>query len=198
MEQNTLRRGIAVFAPPLAALAIVGPEMFSGGAATQTLEAPSYAAVGLYSGQEELHDMRSQVVDAREAELAREQAAAERAAAARERAARIAAARAEANRSRSSGGQPSAPRIRIRPQTRDRAASFAALRNCESGGNYQANTGNGYYGAYQFDLRTFHGLGYSGRPDQASPATQDAAADRLQKGRGWSPWPSCARKLGLL
>jgi hypothetical protein len=74
---------------------------------------------------------------------------------------------------------------------------FARLRQCESGGNYRADTGNGYYGAYQFDLRTWHGLGYSGYPDNAAPGTQDAAAHRLQASRGWSPWPACARKLGL-
>ncbi|MCW2673523.1 MAG: Transglycosylase-like domain protein [Frankiales bacterium] len=74
---------------------------------------------------------------------------------------------------------------------------FARLRQCESGGNYATNTGNGYYGAYQFDQRTWHGLGYSGLPSSASPADQDQAAHTLQAGRGWQPWPSCARRLGL-
>jgi hypothetical protein len=77
------------------------------------------------------------------------------------------------------------------------ASDFARLRMCESGGNYAINTGNGYYGAYQFDLRTWRGLGYSGRPSDARPATQDVAAERLQAARGWQPWPACARKLGL-
>jgi hypothetical protein len=74
---------------------------------------------------------------------------------------------------------------------------FARLRQCESGDNYRANTGNGYYGAYQFDLRTWQGRGYAGLPSNASPATQDKAAHELQADRGWSPWPTCARKLGL-
>jgi hypothetical protein len=74
---------------------------------------------------------------------------------------------------------------------------FARLRQCESGGNYSINTGNGFYGAYQFDLRTWHGLGYPGLPSDASPATQDAAARALQASRGWQPWPSCSRQLGL-
>ncbi|MCU1623302.1 MAG: Transglycosylase domain protein [Frankiales bacterium] len=74
---------------------------------------------------------------------------------------------------------------------------FARLRMCESGGNYSTNTGNGYYGAYQFDSRTWHGLGYSGLPSQASKGTQDSAAHELQAARGWQPWPACARKLGL-
>ncbi len=74
---------------------------------------------------------------------------------------------------------------------------FAALRMCESGGNYAINTGNGYYGAYQFDLQTWQGLGFSGYPHQNSPAVQDAAAYTLYKQRGWQPWPGCRAKLGL-
>ena len=77
------------------------------------------------------------------------------------------------------------------------ANDFARLRQCESGGNYSINTGNGYYGAYQFDLRTWRGLGYSGKPSNASPGTQDQAAQTLQSQRGWQPWPACSRKLGL-
>lgn len=77
------------------------------------------------------------------------------------------------------------------------ASDFAKLRQCESGGNYRINTGNGFYGAYQFDRGTWNNLGYPGRADQASPATQDAAAAKLQAQRGWSPWPSCSRQLGL-
>jgi hypothetical protein len=77
------------------------------------------------------------------------------------------------------------------------ADDFARLRHCESGGNYAINTGNGFYGAYQFDRGTWNGLGYPGRADQAAPATQDAAAAKLQSQRGWSPWPACSRMLGL-
>jgi flagellar biosynthesis GTPase FlhF len=74
---------------------------------------------------------------------------------------------------------------------------FAELRLCESGGNYADNTGNGYYGAYQFALSTWAGLGYSGLPSQASPATQNQAAEQLQAADGWSPWPACSAALGL-
>jgi len=77
------------------------------------------------------------------------------------------------------------------------ADEFAALRMCESGGNYQTNTGNGYYGAYQFSLATWQSLGYTGYPHQASPATQDEAARRLQARSGWGQWPACSAKLGL-
>lgn len=74
---------------------------------------------------------------------------------------------------------------------------LARLRACESSSNYATNTGNGFYGAYQFDVTTWQGLGYSGTASQASPATQDEAAVRLQGDRGWAPWPGCTAKLGL-
>ena len=74
---------------------------------------------------------------------------------------------------------------------------LSRLRVCESGGNYAINTGNGFYGAYQFDAGTWRGLGYSGLAHQASPAAQDEAAATLQSQRGWGPWPACSAKLGL-
>jgi hypothetical protein len=71
------------------------------------------------------------------------------------------------------------------------------LRACESGGNYAEDTGNGYYGAYQFALSTWYGLGFTGLPSDASPATQDAAAAELQAEAGWGQWPTCSAELGL-
>lgn len=77
------------------------------------------------------------------------------------------------------------------------AASLAELRQCEASGNYATNTGNGYYGAYQFDVGTWRGLGLAGLPSQAPPEVQDAAAATLHDQRGWSPWPACSARLGL-
>jgi hypothetical protein len=85
----------------------------------------------------------------------------------------------------------------VRRQAPPTAENFARLRQCEAGGNYSAATGNGYYGAYQFNASTWHALGFLGLPSQASPATQDEAAQRLQAVRGWQPWPGCSRHLGL-
>jgi Transglycosylase-like domain len=76
-------------------------------------------------------------------------------------------------------------------------AAFAALRKCESGGNYKIATGNGYYGAYQFDPRTWRALGYTGLPSDAPPEVQDEAARKLLAKAGWGQWPACSRKLGL-
>ena len=75
---------------------------------------------------------------------------------------------------------------------------WAALRQCESGGNYADNTGNGYYGAYQFSLATWQGIGMTGLPSAAPPAVQDQAARQLQARSGWGQWPTCSRRLNLV
>jgi hypothetical protein len=73
---------------------------------------------------------------------------------------------------------------------------WARLRQCESGGRYTTNTGNGFYGAYQFHPRTWRNLGYPGLPHQASPEVQDEAARKLQARSGWGQWPVCSRRIG--
>ncbi len=75
-------------------------------------------------------------------------------------------------------------------------SAWAALRQCESTNTYDIDTGNGYYGAYQFDLSTWRSVGGSGSPADASPAEQDYRALYLYRMRGWSPW-SCASIVGL-
>jgi Transglycosylase-like domain len=77
------------------------------------------------------------------------------------------------------------------------AADFAALRMCESSDDYAADTGNGYYGAYQFALSTWEGLGFSGLPSAAPPSVQNRAAYDLWRQDGWAPWPACSAMLGL-
>lgn len=75
---------------------------------------------------------------------------------------------------------------------------WAALAQCESGGNPTTNTGNGFYGMYQFTLSTWQAMGGTGLPSQASAAEQTAMAQKLQAQSGWGQWPACAAKLGLL
>jgi hypothetical protein len=70
------------------------------------------------------------------------------------------------------------------------------IRNCEAGGRYERNSGNGYYGAYQMSAGTWHSLGYSGLPHQAPPEVQDQAARKLQARSGWGQWPACSRRIG--
>ncbi len=113
-------------------------------------------------------------------------------------AAERAAAAAAAASQRDTVGPPSPSANTLSsPAPGSLAAQFAALRNCESSGNYQDNTGNGYYGAYQFSLPTWEGLGLTGLPSQALPAVQDSAAFTLYQHDGWAPWPACAAILGL-
>jgi peptidoglycan hydrolase-like protein with peptidoglycan-binding domain len=76
------------------------------------------------------------------------------------------------------------------------ANDWYRLRMCESSNNYSINTGNGYYGAYQFDLPTWRSVGGSGLPSNASKAEQDMRALMLYHQRGWQPW-TCARIVGL-
>ena len=74
---------------------------------------------------------------------------------------------------------------------------WGKLAQCESGGNPQTNTGNGFYGMYQFTLETWQSLGGTGYPHEADAATQTAMAKKLQAQAGWGQWPGCADKLGL-
>ena len=67
---------------------------------------------------------------------------------------------------------------------------LARVRSRESSNNYATNTGNGYYGAYQFDLGTWRSVGGTGLPSNASPAEQDMRAQMLYNQRGCSPWPN--------
>ncbi len=76
-------------------------------------------------------------------------------------------------------------------------AQLAALRMCESTDRYWINTGNGYYGAYQFSAVTWWWLGYAGWPHEAPPHVQDQAVRDLYAIFGWTPWPACSRLLGF-
>jgi hypothetical protein len=75
-------------------------------------------------------------------------------------------------------------------------AAWDRLAQCESGGNWAANTGNGYYGGIQFSLSSWQGVGGTGYPHQASRETQIAMGQRLWNQGGWGHWPACSSKLG--
>src|SRR3954469_630266 len=71
--------------------------------------------------------------------------------------------------------------------------------NCESGGNWHINTGNGYYGGLQFSSSTWRGYGggnYASRADLASKDAQIAVANRVLAAQGWGAWPVCSRYAG--
>ena len=95
--------------------------------------------------------------------------------------------------SSSSGSSPAAPAA----VSGDDAAIWAAIAQCESGGNPSINTGNGYYGMYQFSLPTWRSVGGSGLPSDASVEEQTMRARMLQQRSGWGQW-GCAYRLGLV
>jgi hypothetical protein len=154
-----------------------------------------------------------------EAAVRRAQAAAAKAKAAAQAAAEAAAAAAAAQAAAAAAKPAPAPRPapkprpvhkpvhkpvpkpvrhpRPRPNPGPAGGVWYELRMCESGDDYSINTGNGYYGAYQFSLSTWYSLGYTGLPSNAPPYVQDAAAQKLQAEAGWGQWPACSAQLGL-
>lgn len=78
------------------------------------------------------------------------------------------------------------------------AGTWDALAECESGSNWAANTGNGYYGGLQFSQASWENVGGSGLPHESSKSTQIDLGKRLQARQGWAAWPTCARQLGYL
>ena len=76
-------------------------------------------------------------------------------------------------------------------------ATWDALAQCESGGNWSINTGNGFYGGLQFTQQSWNGVGMSGSPATATRAQQIEAGERLLAIQGWGAWPACSAKLGL-
>jgi hypothetical protein len=87
--------------------------------------------------------------------------------------------------------------VRVHPIDAD-ADPFDYIALCESSGNPSLDTGNGFYGAFQFALATWRSLGLEGKPSDYSYEEQKAAAMKLQALRGWGQWPACARKYGLV
>lgn len=71
------------------------------------------------------------------------------------------------------------------------------LAQCESGGNWAINTGNGYYGGLQFSQQTWQSVGGQGYPHQNSRAEQIKRGQILQARSGWGQWPACTSMLGL-
>ena len=78
----------------------------------------------------------------------------------------------------------------------DDPATWDRLAQCEAGGDWAANTGNGYYGGLQFSLGTWQSYGGTGYPHEASRETQITIGKRLQADQGWDAWPGCSRHLG--
>ena len=90
------------------------------------------------------------------------------------------------------GGGGSAP-------SAEKDATWDKLAHCESTGNWQADTGNGFKGGLQFTPSTwkrFGGTEHAPSPDQASREQQIEVAKKVQEEQGWKAWPACTKKLG--
>jgi Transglycosylase-like domain len=135
--------------------------------------------------------MRAEAREARQAELER-------------RAVRLARRVADARGGRSDaaalrGQSPDELHERMRELRRELSDAeppspvLEAIAACESGGDPTTDTGNGFYGKYQFDLETWQSVGGSGSPADAPEAEQDRRAAILYAQAGASPWPVCGR-----
>ncbi|MEK0145625.1 resuscitation-promoting factor Rpf1 domain-containing protein [Corynebacterium yonathiae] len=74
------------------------------------------------------------------------------------------------------------------------------LAQCESGGNWHINTGNGFHGGLQFNPQTWQANGggqFAATADQASREQQIVVAERVLASQGWGAWPACSASLGL-
>jgi hypothetical protein len=86
-----------------------------------------------------------------------------------------------------------AERRRARSANASASPTLEAIAACESGGNPATDTGNGFYGKFQFTLQTWASVGGSGNPAAASEAEQNRRAALLYAREGASPWPVCGR-----
>ncbi|GAB2874679.1 transglycosylase family protein [Lentzea nigeriaca] len=98
--------------------------------------------------------------------------------------------------------EPKPKKITVGTKPLPDGATWDRLAQCEAGGNWAINTGNGYYGGLQFDAgtwRSYGGTAYAALPHQATREQQIAIATKLRDGRGgtYSAWPACRAKLGL-
>ena len=78
-----------------------------------------------------------------------------------------------------------------------RQEAWDRVAQCESGGNWRANTGNGYYGGLQFSRGTWQSYGggtYAGTANQATRLQQIEIAEKVLSAQGWDAWPICSRR----
>lgn len=96
--------------------------------------------------------------------------------------------------------EPEPEPVEAAPAAADEAVDAGVwdrVAQCESGGNWQINTGNGFYGGLQFELRSWEWVGGKGYPHENSKAEQIRRAEILLDRQGWIAWPVCSKKLGL-
>jgi resuscitation-promoting factor RpfB len=92
---------------------------------------------------------------------------------------------------------PPVPKARSGPTPQASGDLLDRLAMCESGMDPRRNTGNGFYGAFQWMLSTWHGMGMSGNPIDYSYAEQKAVAARIPVSSWHRQFPTCSRRLGV-
>ena len=95
------------------------------------------------------------------------------------------------------GAVLSAPAVVAPAASADTGSAWDRLAQCESTGNWNINTGNGFSGGLQFTPGTWRAFGGKGLAHHASREQQIAVAERVLAKQGWGAWPACSRKLGL-
>jgi LysM repeat protein len=76
------------------------------------------------------------------------------------------------------------------------ATDWDAIAQCESSGNWNTDTGNGYGGGLQFTNSTWKAFGGKGSPESASREQQIQVAEKVKAGQGMGAWPVCSKKAG--
>jgi resuscitation-promoting factor RpfA len=93
-------------------------------------------------------------------------------------------------------GAPVIPAVLLAAPAAHADTDWDSLAECESGGDWGINTGNGFGGGLQFTDSTWRAFGGSGQPEDASRAEQIQVAERVKEGQGMGAWPTCSKKTG--
>ena len=86
--------------------------------------------------------------------------------------------------------------VEINRQRRALVARWQGVADCEAGGNWHINTGNGHYGGLQFSIGTWEAYGGSGMPHQQAAWKQAQVAERVRNDTGLGAWPHCGARYG--
>ena len=92
-----------------------------------------------------------------------------------------------------------APLLAMAPAHAASMATWERLAQCESGGRWHINTGNGYYGGLQFSGSTWKAFGgrkFGYNAHRATKREQIVVAERVRRTQGWGAWPHCSRQIG--
>jgi resuscitation-promoting factor RpfA len=93
-------------------------------------------------------------------------------------------------------GAPVVPTVLVAAPAAHAETDWDALAQCESGGDWTVNTGNGFSGGLQFTPSTWRSFGGSGSPEGASREEQIQVAERVKAAQGMNAWPTCSRSTG--